>query len=232
MDLLPDVQEMMGTLLDRISASVSFPVAEFTVVLGFFLVLIIEGVVASCHDAPSSDGEEAAPLLSAPSVNYGASGEHQPEGAAPAALLVSSSHSDGHGHSHSHVPNGGQAGIRSLLLVIALSLHSVIEGLAIGLQEEKDMLLQLFAAVAIHKGVLGFSLGLSLVRDGALSAARMWISALTFCAASPLGVAIGWAVTDADSSLAGNAANALLQVRNKAQETFCYFPEMGSSGLR
>ncbi|XP_043225708.1 zinc transporter ZIP1-like [Amphibalanus amphitrite] len=211
LDLFPDTQDMMDSIMVRISSSFSFPVAEFTVAMGFFIVLIVEGIVASCHGAsggvgPGGDVEESEPLISGAAVNYGAA-DREEAGA------------DGHGHGHSHLPSG-QAGIRSLMLVLALSLHSVIEGLAIGLQESSDQLLQLFAAVGIHKGILGFSLGLSLVRDGSLSFCRMLTSALVFSGASPLGLGIGWAVTDAGSSLAGDTANAVLQ--GVACGTFLY----------
>ena len=217
LDLFPDVQDMMDSIMVRIASSVNFPVAEFTVALGFFTVLIIEGIVASCHSDHSSAGASAAesdPLISSAAVNYGAADQEEVE---PGG--AESGHGHGHGHGHSHLPSG-QSSIRSLMLVLALSLHSVIEGMAIGLQESSDQLLQLFAAVGIHKGILGFSLGLSLVRDGSLSFCRMLTSALVFCGASPLGVGIGWAVTDAGSSLAGDTANAVLQ--GVACGTFLY----------
>lgn len=217
LDLFPDVQEMMDSIMVRITSNFSFPVAEFTVALGFFTVFIVEGVVASCHGGGAEGtAAETEPLISAPAVNYGSSDRTE------ADLVTGESghgHSEGQGHGHSHLPSG-QAGIRSLMLVLALSLHSVIEGLAIGLQESTDQLLQLFAAVGIHKGILGFSLGLSLVRDGSLSFCRMLSSALAFCGASPLGVGIGWAVTNAGSSVAGDTANAVLQ--GVACGTFLY----------
>ncbi|XP_037083498.1 zinc transporter ZIP1-like [Pollicipes pollicipes] len=211
LDLFPDVNSLMGSIMDRIGSTVTFPVAEFTVVMGLFLVLLIEGVVASCH-GDGADGADTEPLLSTPPVNYGSAdhGQLEADRTVAADADAVSGHEHGHGHGHEHLPSG-QAGIRSLLLVIALSLHSVVEGLAIGLQESSDLLLQIFAAVAIHKGVLGFSLGMSLVRDGSLSAGSMLTSALVFCGASPLGVGIGWAVTDAGNSLAGDVANAVLQ---------------------
>ena len=202
LDLFPDTLDMMDGIMVRISSSVSFPVAEFTVALGFFTVLIVEGIVASCHADDAIGSDESEPLISDAAVNYGS---------ADRVESASTGSGSGHGHSHAAPLPSGQAGIRSLMLVLALSLHSVIEGLAIGLQESDEQLLQLFAAVGIHKGILGFSLGLSLVRDGSLSFCRMLSSALVFCAASPLGVGIGWAVTDAGSSLAGDTANAILQ---------------------
>ena len=52
-----------------------------------------------------------------------------------------------------------------LLPVVALSLHSVFEGLAIGLQPSQAQLVSLFLAVLAHKAVMGFSLGLTTARS-------------------------------------------------------------------
>ena len=53
---------------------------------------------------------------------------------------------------------------RSLLLCIALSFHSIFEGLAIGLQKDIGELISLFWAVIAHKAVMAFSLGLTLAQ--------------------------------------------------------------------
>lgn len=46
--------------------------------------------------------------------------------------------------------------VRSLMLLLSLSLHSVFEGLALGLQSSMSSTLQIFAALAVHKSVLAF----------------------------------------------------------------------------
>ena len=47
---------------------------------------------------------------------------------------------------------------RSVLLIIALTFHSLFEGLAIGLQQELGKLISIFLAVVVHKAVMAFSL--------------------------------------------------------------------------
>lgn len=41
--------------------------------------------------------------------------------------------------------------LRSVLLMVALSLHSLFEGLAIGLQTDMPSLLEILVAVLLHK---------------------------------------------------------------------------------
>ena len=50
------------------------------------------------------------------------------------------------------------------LLMIALSVHSVFEGLAVGLALDLKDCVNMVLAIAIHKMAAGVSLGISLVR--------------------------------------------------------------------
>lgn len=103
----------------------SFPFPEFIMALGFFTVLIVERIVLNYKEMRRSL-EEREPLL--------------PE------IINSYGHGHGHGHGHGTSPDQESSGqhihidfqahspFRSLMLFLSLSLHSVFEGLAIGLQ--------------------------------------------------------------------------------------------------
>lgn len=70
-----------------------------------------------------------------------------------------------HGHQHDYgLAFHPHSTIRSLVLLIALSFHSIFEGLAIGLQQDLGQLISLFLAVIAHKAVMAFSLGLTLAQ--------------------------------------------------------------------
>lgn len=56
--------------------------------------------------------------------------------------------------------------IRDFVTVLALSLHAVFEGLAIGLEEDVEGVWKLFAGVATHKFVISFCVGLELKMAG------------------------------------------------------------------
>ena len=55
--------------------------------------------------------------------------------------------------------------IRTICLVIALMVHSLFEGLTVGLQTKKTGVCILVALLAFHKCLVGFSLGIALVND-------------------------------------------------------------------
>lgn len=87
---------------------------------------------------------------------------------------------------------------RGLLAVIALSFHAVFEGLAIGLEQEPSSVWYLCAAVATHKLVIAFCIGVELVS----SRTKTCLIALymaTFAVVSPLGIAIGLVMSFEDA---------------------------------
>lgn len=140
-----------------------------------------------------------------------------------------------HNHSHDHTvpPNSS---LRSLLLSVALSLHSIFEGLAIGLQTNVEEVLQIFAAVVLHKCVIAFSLSLNLVQSNLKTIVIVQLT-LIFCLAAPIGLGIGMGVMELSNSLEANVLSGILQ--GLACGTFLYVTffevlphELNNSDLR
>ena len=108
---------------------------------------------------------------------------------------------------------------RSLLMLAALSLHSVFEGLSVGLQDTTQGVLNIFAAVVLHKCIIAFSIGLNLVQSK-LSFWAVIRSNAVFCLSTPIGIAIGILVIKfADESAAAIAGGVL---QGLACGTFLY----------
>lgn len=88
------------------------------------------------------------------------------------------------------VPHPRVSFVTAVLLGAALSLHSILEGLALGsqstLHSSEDIMLAIFA----HKGLAAYALGASLM-DSRTSAKRFWMIVLSFAIASPLGILMG-----------------------------------------
>lgn len=93
-------------------------------------------------------------------------------------------------HAHSH-------GVRSITFVLAISIHSVIEGLALGVQKENHEVTALFFSLMVHKLIVAFSVGLQLARTHAH--ALRWVIASIFILSimTPLGAIIGMSVQQA-----------------------------------
>jgi zinc transporter 1/2/3 len=134
----------------------AFPLAFLLAGSGFFLILLIEGVIAAARDP------EASPL-----------------------------HCASRGASHEIGPHIGTAelhpGTVPLILLLVLSVHSIILGLALGAQRSISGALAVFIAIVAHKGMAGFALGVSYRRAGA-SLRGTVPGAAVFSSMAPIGI--------------------------------------------
>ena len=92
-----------------------------------------------------------------------------------------------HGN-HSEPCANSNANLMGLLL--ALTVHAILEGLAVGLQKALSEVFLLVGAVASHKFVVGFCLGLELAGANS-SVVRLVLAIFVFSAGSALGIGIG-----------------------------------------
>ena len=75
-------------------------------------------------------------------------------------------------------------------ILTALSIHSLLEGLALGAQRDLRSALVIFAAILAHKSMEGFALGVSLARSACRGARAAALLAL-FAVATPVGIVAG-----------------------------------------
>lgn len=109
--------------------------------------------------------------------------------------------------SHAEPCNQTLAGVIGMLT--ALSIHSFIEGLAIGIQTDTAAVMILFIAVMSHKFVVGFCLGVELSVSPGATFKRHFIAIFVFSAGSVLGIAIGMALVDLAAVQDSNAIGIL-----------------------
>uniref|UniRef100_A0A9J8CLS1 Zinc transporter ZIP3 n=1 Tax=Cyprinus carpio carpio TaxID=630221 RepID=A0A9J8CLS1_CYPCA len=149
----------VDSVLETLKPTNHYPLAETMMMIGFFLTVFVEQAVLTFRkekpsfidletfnagvSAAGSDSENDAPFI-APARG---SRDHQ-------------YHSHHHGHFHpTELTHAGP--LRLASLVLALSAHSVFEGLALGLQKEGAELGTLFIGVAIHETLAALALGAS-----------------------------------------------------------------------
>ena len=90
-------------------------------------------------------------------------------------------------HLHNHSTHHTQHKIKvcgfditSLILTFALSFHSLFEGIAVGLTQNLETLINLIVGVAIHNGIASISLGASLALNKSISFKKALIPFLGF----------------------------------------------------
>ncbi|XP_068595710.1 zinc transporter ZIP1 [Brachionichthys hirsutus] len=205
LDIIPDYLSDINAELEAQKFESNFPLPEFIMASGFFAVLIVERIVLNCKEVRRLGGETEALL---PGTRNGHGHAH--------GRAADGDPEDG-GH-HVHVDFQAHSPFRSFMLFLSLSLHSVFEGLAIGLQSTDSKVLEICIAILVHKSIIVFSLSVKLVQS---AVGPFWVLAYitVFALMSPIGISIGIGVTEARL-----AAGALIQVvlEGLAAGTFIY----------
>lgn len=196
-------------MFQRLKISSDYPLAETMMMMGFFLTVFMEQTILTFRkEKPSfidletfnaggseagSDSEYDTPFISSARGSPGG-GRHS------------------HGHQHSHFSPAELAGagpLRLVGLVLALSAHSVFEGLALGLQRDGAKLGGLFLGVAVHETLAAVALGVSVAKAslGMRDAAKLGV---TVSLMIPLGMLVGMGIESAQT-LAGAVVSVVLQ---------------------
>lgn len=84
--------------------------------------------------------------------------------------------------------------ITAFALILAVSLHAVMEGMGMGSRNTSSQVLTAFIGVGAHKGLEGFAVGANLV-ESSVSTRRFIMYAGVVSLASPLGALIGYLLT-------------------------------------
>ena len=134
------------------------------------------------------------------------------------ALVPGSPHVEGHGHSHLADVIRQEFGLRCMLLMIALSFHSLFEGIALGLQNDLHKTVSLFIGIIMHEILVSFAMGLSLAKQN-LQLSTFAKMCVFYSATIPVGMAIGMAFHGINS-LSMQLTSAIIQ--GIAAGTFVY----------
>ena len=202
LDLFPEVLEGVEKFLDEGNIKTNFPVAQSIVLFGFLLLLIVEQSVTRWkamhghHDHFHDHGNQGSATTSDLESSYGSidsrshslSNERTPLITGLNPLQEEEPEQE---ENEEQAPDPARHSvIRPLMLLTALSLHSIFEGLAIGLQGTIDSVLQIFLALTLHKCVVAFSIGLNNVQSLFTLRVVCFLN-LVFSLMSPIGIGMG-----------------------------------------
>ena len=210
LDLLPDLKESFETveheIKDEFKIEINFPLSELVLGLGFLLTLSIEQTLLHFKTKWAAETErEREPLLSESRTP-----SYQDITSVTSTQRSSSDDTEHDNEGHSHLPCLPGSSLRSLLLLIALSFHSLFEGIAIGLQDDANHKFSFIMAVMVHKAIMAFSLGFNIARSNS-SIKSFFKSIALFCCSSPIGIWIGMLVLDLPHNLTRDILSSVLQ---------------------
>jgi len=205
--MLPEVNLFLQYNIDHGQLSnTGLPLAEIWVLCGFFMIYFIEELthvfMARCNPEKKEENtkEETSKMLNG--------------------------HGSGHGHSHD-IPEGltkeggFEAALRGFLVVLAISLHAIFEGIAMGLTNNTRSVWLLFIAISAHKYVISFCISMQFVTSG-LKPLLSIIYFSTFALISPVGAGIGILLSETVKSEAETQTVVVTVLQGLATGTLLY----------
>ena len=212
--LLPEVRLLLVKALGG-EDKYHFNWAELCVACGFFLIVFVEQMVHICQDKLNNDNpEEEVPFAS----QHGTFGEvtsdavkttsaeeeviqdcdadlstlkkRRSSGTSEKSCTSASSRHAPHTIEEYAFEHGHLTPRRAMILLVSLSLHSIFEGLALGLQLDRKDLTDIFIAIALHKGIEAFTIAVGFAQIKTTLTLKL-ISTICFAFMSPVGIAIG-----------------------------------------
>lgn len=216
-DALPDIQAKVT----------NFPLGPFLTATGYLLTLVADELAVAIsghghhHSSPSKNPSSKLDVEGGDEVLNGHGGMQPLE--IDTAKLVTHTDSSSNDNGLKSPPPTHQdpsvSFVTAVLLGAALSLHSVLEGAALGAQKEEKKQEDILIAIIAHKGLAAYALGASLM-DSQASAKRFWSVALGFSIASPVGIFLGYILSSISSGVVSSSLSAL------ASGTFLYVAMM------
>lgn len=108
-----------------------------------------------------------------------------------------------------------------LFAVLALSFHEVFEGIVIGLETEATHVWSLIVAVALHKLIIAFCVGMELAY-AKTNRALLFLAMATFAAVTPTGIGIGMLIFEYGSDESGASGPVSVILQGLAAGTLLY----------
>lgn len=180
--------------------NVPYPLGELIICAGFFFIYIIEEVVHSClHNGQAHHLHSPIPPQQKDSLAMTANVTYETKGKMPSydddhsrdKFMDSEDDPDvGEIMGSSPALDKGLSLMRAVVVVVALSVHSIMEGMALGLVHQQNDVWMLFAALSAHKLIIAFCVSMELIEVG-VSMAAFFASMIIFSLASPVGGIIG-----------------------------------------
>jgi len=211
MHMLSEVRESIERAMEfgMLPGVDEYPFAELMVGLGFLMILMIESAVHKIFggNADSHFPHDQETLAVAEGVdNNGYIGDH----ASP--KLSKDMNSTNASPDDPKAGNNVITTIRSILFVVALSVHSLFEGLAIGLEEDNAGAWKLTLAIAIHAIPIVFCVGTDLISAG-MTKLKIVIYIIVLSLNTPIGIFIGIMIYDNSDEESGEhiLINGILQ---------------------
>ncbi|KAK0394092.1 hypothetical protein QR680_000561 [Steinernema hermaphroditum] len=243
LDIIPHVKGNYQSLLTKSGWHATYPFPEFFACFGFFLVYALEEITLRIFASGHHHSHGSAGLGHHHSSANGTAGpSHIESGAAEVEPLkpsnntstVSCDSTDTYMAVQTHekvmdetvnymssTSNAEGGLLKSITFAVAMSFHSILEGFALGVQDDSTGIMTLFISLMIHKGVEAFSVGLQISRSNAQRFRIVLVTVTIYALMTPVGSMIGVIIQNLDISDVPKEASIVI-LEGMAAGTFIY----------
>jgi len=154
----------------------------------------------------------------------GRAGKHEASNGSASSADVTSTTPLSNGHSLTSIGHE-ELSIRSIVLLLALSLHSLFEGVSVGLQNTIMQLIGLSVGVTVHGCLVAFALGMALTSHHHSSRFTVIRFGAVYSIMVPCGIGIGMAIGTV-RGFVGQLISGLLQALTAGTFIYVIFVEI------
>ncbi|XP_030638239.1 zinc transporter ZIP1 isoform X1 [Chanos chanos] len=213
LDLLPVYFASMNETFNNLGITLHFPLPEFILAMGLFIVLVMEQIILALQDQSGDSSEERQALLidSGLQTHNKDSTRHSCQDSSLSQSKIELNRAKSSGRVGVQLADfTSHSAVRAFILVFSLSLHSAFEGLEVGLQQDTDHVLEICLALLLHKGILAFSLALKLAQNQ-LRRTVIVGCLMFFSVMCPLGIGLGLILTEIKATAQHQVARSTLE---------------------
>lgn len=233
----PEAKEAFDELTDSGKIKqIDYPISEFTLCLGFFLIYFIEEIahwLLHKHSAKSKqesqNNRDSFSIVTINNkLNHSKEVEYESKITHPKEYDSESvTSNEASEQSLSTNDKLKILSLRTILIVFALSLHGCFEGLELGLENTSFGVWSFCLAICLHKIFIAFSMGMELIEVG-VTRNVFYIYIICFAMAAPLGSIFGLLLYNNINSgnVAGVIAIAVLKAISGGAILFVVFCEV------
>ncbi|KAH3734900.1 zinc transporter ZIP3-like [Dreissena polymorpha] len=223
-----DTMSMPGMENMKRMSTMSYPMSELLIGFGFLLILFIESIAVMCHQhrhrRQHTESLEKKPIMTTEDgchkfALYQATQADKTQNKEAMSDASTEQISDAHMIDEaSNVSSEGITNLHSIVLLVALSIHMVFDGLELGLLQRDEDVWSVLSALSLHKILIYFSMGITLCES---TSTFKFIAAMIYMSlVSPIGVGLGIIVTSNGETVIMATVSAVLQ--SIAVGTFLY----------
>ncbi|CAG2209734.1 SLC39A1_2_3 [Mytilus edulis] len=223
LDLLPETIEALEPHIKESKKLEHYPVAQFIMIMGLMLMLTVEQCVIIYQEKRGRISHESDDMVRTEAIKnertvLSNKDEFRVSYSSSSGVEVDDSTGEAKSKdfessvtlSVKNSETNSSSTLRSILLLVALSLHSIFEGIAGGLEKQTTDVVEIFIGISIHKVIVAFSLGMALSQSELTFWAQIR-SIVTFALASPIGMVIGLLIVEYGQGTTSSLAEGILQ---------------------